>query len=158
MEGLKWVPCENYTQIEKLMEQGSKIRMTASTNMNASSSRSHMVITIQLKQVGSSSVGQDPSDRVGVVPKNLFKVGQWAKVTASSHRGSRTGRAEGLAPPAHPQPSSSFLMAESSYCQPILGVPTGHGWLFSSTKFYTLRNEFEAKLIKESLVKTVTVV
>ncbi|ERE73568.1 kinesin-like protein KIF13A [Cricetulus griseus] len=51
VEGLKWVPCENYTQIEKLMEQGSKIRMTASTNMNASSSRSHMVITIQLKQV-----------------------------------------------------------------------------------------------------------
>ncbi|XP_051042366.1 kinesin-like protein KIF28 [Phodopus roborovskii] len=51
VEGLKWVPCENYAQIEKLMEQGSKIRMTASTNMNASSSRSHMVITIRLKQV-----------------------------------------------------------------------------------------------------------
>ncbi|OBS67117.1 hypothetical protein A6R68_04349, partial [Neotoma lepida] len=51
VEGLKWVPCENYAQIEKLMEQGSKIRMTASTNMNASSSRSHMVITIQFKQI-----------------------------------------------------------------------------------------------------------
>ncbi|XP_005349033.1 kinesin-like protein KIF28P [Microtus ochrogaster] len=51
VEGLKWVPCENYAQIEKLMEQASKTRMTASTNMNASSSRSHMVITIQLKQV-----------------------------------------------------------------------------------------------------------
>ncbi|KAL1769935.1 kinesin KIF28P [Sigmodon hispidus] len=51
VEGLKWVPCENYAQIEKLMAQGSKIRMTASTNMNASSSRSHMVITIQFKQV-----------------------------------------------------------------------------------------------------------
>uniref|UniRef100_A0A8C8TK50 Kinesin-like protein KIF28 n=1 Tax=Peromyscus maniculatus bairdii TaxID=230844 RepID=A0A8C8TK50_PERMB len=51
VEGLKWVPCENYAQIEKLMEQGSKIRMTASTSMNASSSRSHMVITIQFKQI-----------------------------------------------------------------------------------------------------------
>ncbi|KAK7815295.1 hypothetical protein U0070_019139 [Myodes glareolus] len=51
VEGLKWVPCENYAQIEKLMEQASKTRMTASTNMNASSSRSHMVITIQFKQV-----------------------------------------------------------------------------------------------------------
>ncbi|XP_051003949.1 kinesin-like protein KIF28 [Acomys russatus] len=51
VEGLKWVPCENYAQIEKLMEQGSKIRMTASTNMNANSSRSHMLITIQFKQV-----------------------------------------------------------------------------------------------------------
>lgn len=51
MEGLKSVPCENYAQIERLMEQGTKIRTTASTNMNVSSSRSHMVITIQFKQV-----------------------------------------------------------------------------------------------------------
>uniref|UniRef100_A0A8C6R459 Kinesin family member 28 n=1 Tax=Nannospalax galili TaxID=1026970 RepID=A0A8C6R459_NANGA len=51
VEGLKSVPCENYAQIEKLMEQGTKIRTTATTNMNVSSSRSHMVITIQFKQV-----------------------------------------------------------------------------------------------------------
>uniref|UniRef100_A0A8C6FFR4 Kinesin-like protein n=1 Tax=Moschus moschiferus TaxID=68415 RepID=A0A8C6FFR4_MOSMO len=51
VDGLKSVPCENYAQIERLMEQGAKIRTTASTNMNASSSRSHMVITIQFKQV-----------------------------------------------------------------------------------------------------------
>ncbi|KFO25470.1 Kinesin-related protein 1 [Fukomys damarensis] len=51
VEGLKSVPCKNYAQIEKLMEQGTRIRTTASTNMNASSSRSHMVTTIQFKQV-----------------------------------------------------------------------------------------------------------
>lgn len=51
VDGLTSVPCENYTQIERLMDQGTKIRTTASTNMNASSSRSHMVITIQFKQV-----------------------------------------------------------------------------------------------------------
>ncbi|XP_045392909.1 kinesin-like protein KIF28P [Lemur catta] len=51
VEGLTSVPCENYAQIERLMEQGTKIRTTASTNMNASSSRSHVVITIQFKQV-----------------------------------------------------------------------------------------------------------
>uniref|UniRef100_A0A286XRU6 Kinesin-like protein n=1 Tax=Cavia porcellus TaxID=10141 RepID=A0A286XRU6_CAVPO len=51
VEGLTSVPCENYAQIEKLMEQGTRIRTTASTNMNASSSRSHMVTTIQFKQV-----------------------------------------------------------------------------------------------------------
>ncbi|XP_011359174.1 kinesin-like protein KIF28P [Pteropus vampyrus] len=50
VEGLTSVPCENYAQIERLMEQGTKIRTTASTSMNASSSRSHMVITIQFKQ------------------------------------------------------------------------------------------------------------
>uniref|UniRef100_A0A9L0I5T1 Kinesin-like protein n=1 Tax=Equus asinus TaxID=9793 RepID=A0A9L0I5T1_EQUAS len=51
VDGLKSVPCENYAQIERLMEQGTRLRTTASTNMNASSSRSHMVITIQFKQV-----------------------------------------------------------------------------------------------------------
>ncbi|XP_062066818.1 kinesin-like protein KIF28 [Lepus europaeus] len=51
VEGLKSVPCESYAQIERLMEQGTKIRTTASTTMNASSSRSHMLITIQFKQV-----------------------------------------------------------------------------------------------------------
>ncbi|XP_023565958.1 kinesin-like protein KIF28P [Octodon degus] len=51
VEGLKSVPCANYAQIEKLMEQGARIRTTASTNMNASSSRSHMVTTIRFKQI-----------------------------------------------------------------------------------------------------------
>ncbi|KAM9612979.1 LOW QUALITY PROTEIN: kinesin-like protein KIF28P [Trichechus inunguis] len=51
VDGLKSAPCESYAQIERLMEQGTKIRTTASTNMNASSSLSHMVITIQFKQI-----------------------------------------------------------------------------------------------------------
>ncbi|XP_053158462.1 kinesin-like protein KIF28 isoform X1 [Hemicordylus capensis] len=51
VDGLKLVPCDSYAQIERLMEQGTKIRTTASTIMNATSSRSHMVITIQFKQI-----------------------------------------------------------------------------------------------------------
>ncbi|XP_073401192.1 kinesin-like protein KIF28 [Dendrobates tinctorius] len=51
VDGLKRVPCESYAQIEKLMEQGKKTRTTASTSMNSSSSRSHMVITIRFKQL-----------------------------------------------------------------------------------------------------------
>ncbi|KAM5237704.1 LOW QUALITY PROTEIN: kinesin-like protein KIF28P [Ctenodactylus gundi] len=51
VEGLKSVPCENYAQMERLMEQGARTRTTASTSVNASSSRSHMVATIQFKQV-----------------------------------------------------------------------------------------------------------
>ncbi|KAM4770961.1 kinesin-like protein KIF28 [Rhinophrynus dorsalis] len=51
VDGLKLVPCESYAQIERLMEQGKKIRTTATTSMNSSSSRSHMVITIQFKQI-----------------------------------------------------------------------------------------------------------
>ncbi|KAM5164707.1 kinesin-like protein KIF28P [Mantella aurantiaca] len=51
VDGLKLVPCESYVQIERLMEQGKKTRTTASTSMNSSSSRSHMVITIHFKQI-----------------------------------------------------------------------------------------------------------
>lgn len=34
------------------MEQGTRTRTTAATHMNANSSRSHMLIILQLKQVG----------------------------------------------------------------------------------------------------------
>lgn len=66
VDGLKSVPCENYAQIERLMEQGAKIRTTASTNMNASSSRSHMIITIQFKQVRFSWMPISPPLTEGV--------------------------------------------------------------------------------------------
>ncbi|KAL7987513.1 hypothetical protein Chor_006432 [Crotalus horridus] len=51
VDSLKLVPCDSYAQIERLMEQGTKIRTTASTSMNTTSSRSHMVITIHFKQI-----------------------------------------------------------------------------------------------------------
>ncbi|XP_078413744.1 kinesin-like protein KIF28 [Cetorhinus maximus] len=47
----KSVPCESYEQVEQLMKEGNKKRITASTNINTTSSRSHMIITIQFKQV-----------------------------------------------------------------------------------------------------------
>ncbi|MBN3296433.1 KIF28 protein, partial [Amia calva] len=51
VEGLRTVPCESYAQIEQLMEQGTRSRTTASTNTNSCSSRSHMLLTVQLKQI-----------------------------------------------------------------------------------------------------------
>ncbi|XP_064623097.1 kinesin-like protein KIF28P [Lineus longissimus] len=58
VDGLKIVPVRNYKDIEKMMEQGNVNRTTASTNMNATSSRSHMVITIRFKQVFLNDFGQ----------------------------------------------------------------------------------------------------
>ncbi|KAK3092350.1 hypothetical protein FSP39_001728 [Pinctada imbricata] len=58
VEGLKQVPVRDYNEIEKLMEQGTVNRTTASTNMNATSSRSHMVITIRFAQVFKNADGQ----------------------------------------------------------------------------------------------------
>ncbi|XP_055495265.1 kinesin-like protein KIF28P [Leucoraja erinacea] len=51
VEDMKSVPCENYEQIEQLMKEGTRKRSTTSTNVNMTSSRSHMIITVQFKQV-----------------------------------------------------------------------------------------------------------
>ncbi|KAM6207404.1 kinesin-like protein KIF28P [Sarcoramphus papa] len=49
--GLKLVPCDIYARIESLMEEGTKMRTRAMTTMNATSSRSHVVITTQFQQI-----------------------------------------------------------------------------------------------------------
>ncbi|XP_076100625.1 kinesin-like protein KIF28 isoform X4 [Mytilus galloprovincialis] len=59
VEGLRLVPVRNYKEIENLMEQGTVNRTTASTNMNATSSRSHMVITIRFAQVFQTDGGSN---------------------------------------------------------------------------------------------------
>ncbi|XP_030580685.1 kinesin-like protein KIF28P [Archocentrus centrarchus] len=51
VEGLRTVPCESAAQVEQLMEQGTRTRTTAATHMNANSSRSHMLVILQLKQI-----------------------------------------------------------------------------------------------------------
>ena len=42
----------NYEEIRHLMDKGSELRATASTNMNDVSSRSHAIFTIVFTQVG----------------------------------------------------------------------------------------------------------
>ncbi|XP_070685702.1 kinesin-like protein KIF28P [Pempheris klunzingeri] len=51
VEGLRTIPCESAPQVAQLMEQGTRTRTTAATHMNANSSRSHMLIILQLKQI-----------------------------------------------------------------------------------------------------------
>eukprot|EP00041_Stephanoeca_diplocostata_P037451 m.1418900 g.1418900 ORF g.1418900 m.1418900 type:complete len:1551 (-) comp25038_c0_seq31:1267-5919(-) len=50
VENLKVYPALNYNDIEGYMTLGGKYRATASTNMNATSSRSHAVFTIHITQ------------------------------------------------------------------------------------------------------------
>ncbi|KAL6477242.1 hypothetical protein MHYP_G00130770 [Metynnis hypsauchen] len=51
VEGLRRVPSDSAAQVEQLMEQGTRTRTTAATHMNSNSSRSHMLIILQLKQI-----------------------------------------------------------------------------------------------------------
>jgi hypothetical protein len=55
VEGLAKVPVTSYTDIEVRMSHGTRLRTTAATNMNKTSSRSHMILTLSLKQVCFSS-------------------------------------------------------------------------------------------------------
>ncbi len=56
--GLSQVPVRDYAEVQRRIEQGTLTRTTASTKMNETSSRSHMVITIKFKQVFLNSAGQ----------------------------------------------------------------------------------------------------
>ncbi|KAL8592992.1 hypothetical protein ACOMHN_017922 [Nucella lapillus] len=51
VDGLKRVPVGSYKEIEQRMEQGTSHRTVASTNMNATSSRAHTVVTITFDQI-----------------------------------------------------------------------------------------------------------
>jgi kinesin family protein 1 len=48
VEDLSKLVVQSYKDIEDLMDEGNKARTVASTNMNATSSRSHAVFTILL--------------------------------------------------------------------------------------------------------------
>ncbi|XP_052816368.1 kinesin-like protein KIF28 isoform X3 [Mya arenaria] len=58
VEGLKKVPVGSYSEIEKRMEQGTQSRTVASTNMNATSSRAHTVVTIIFDQIIKTDNGE----------------------------------------------------------------------------------------------------
>lgn len=70
VEGLRRVPCDSAARVEQLMEQGTRTRTTAATHMNANSSRSHMLIIAQLKQVSLTGAGFEL--RVSSIPKVLL--------------------------------------------------------------------------------------
>ena len=58
-EGLSEVPVSSYEEIEKKMEEGTTNRTVASTNMNATSSRAHTIITITYAQKYKNAAGED---------------------------------------------------------------------------------------------------
>ncbi len=51
VEGLSKIAVNNYAMISALIERGNGLRATASTNMNARSSRSHAILTLYFTQI-----------------------------------------------------------------------------------------------------------
>lgn len=84
-EGLKTMQVGSYGDIEKLMQMGNTLRTVAQTNMNATSSRSHSVLTILLTQTRIDEASMSASDMTSKI--NLIDL-------AGSERQDKTG-AEG---------------------------------------------------------------
>lgn len=88
--GLTEAPCREMADVKKLMDFGTKRRVTAATNMNSSSSRSHAVFTIRAQRL------QGPKPAVGK-PDNRKSLSSKVNLVdlAGSERLAKTG-AEGM--------------------------------------------------------------
>jgi hypothetical protein len=63
VQGLTDSPVKSFTDIERIMELGDQNRTTAATKMNQTSSRSHAVFTITLKQIQHSLTNDETIER-----------------------------------------------------------------------------------------------
>lgn len=85
VEGLSQILVEDYKSIKKLIDQGNKERATASTLMNARSSRSHAILTIYFTQlIDEPSIGKT---REIVSKVNLVDLAGSERVEASGVTG-----------------------------------------------------------------------
>jgi hypothetical protein len=85
VEGLSKHQVDCYNAIDMKMEQGQNNRTIGSTNMNATSSRAHTVITIEFKQV--EVVGGRPQEKSSVI--NLVDLAGSEKSGATGATGER---------------------------------------------------------------------
>ncbi|XP_022782679.1 kinesin-like protein KIF28P [Stylophora pistillata] len=58
VESLVSVPVKDYPDIESRIEEGTRNRTVAATNMNATSSRAHTIVAITFSQKGANAAGQ----------------------------------------------------------------------------------------------------
>ncbi|KAF2703373.1 kinesin-domain-containing protein [Pleomassaria siparia CBS 279.74] len=63
VQNLTEAPVRNYADVERLMKVGDMSRTTAATKMNDTSSRSHAVFTIRLKQITHSLLSDETIER-----------------------------------------------------------------------------------------------
>lgn len=57
VDGLSVVPVANFREIEEQMDEGTKRRTIAATNMNATSSRAHTIVTVNFQQKANNASG-----------------------------------------------------------------------------------------------------
>eukprot|EP00747_Dinoflagellata_sp_TGD_P066318 gnl/TRDRNA2_/TRDRNA2_154749_c0_seq1.p1 gnl/TRDRNA2_/TRDRNA2_154749_c0~~gnl/TRDRNA2_/TRDRNA2_154749_c0_seq1.p1 ORF type:complete len:1034 (-),score=214.84 gnl/TRDRNA2_/TRDRNA2_154749_c0_seq1:274-3291(-) len=87
--GLVSTPCPQQSDVQRLMDFGTKKRVTSSTNMNATSSRSHAVFTIKVQRLFGPMPGAGQKDeRRGTTAKiNLVDLAGSERVAKSQSEG-----------------------------------------------------------------------
>lgn len=77
MEGLRNAPVNSYKQIESKIDEGTRNRTLAATNMNATSSRAHTIVQIQFAQKGEKNSNGEQTTKTSLI--NLVDLaGRWA--------------------------------------------------------------------------------
>ena len=84
-------PVKNYAEIMRLMRQGDSSRTTASTKMNDTSSRSHAVFTIMLKQIHHDLASDETTERVARIRLVDLAGSERAKATEATGARLREG-------------------------------------------------------------------
>ncbi|CAF0816111.1 unnamed protein product [Adineta ricciae] len=97
-QGLRIVPVGNYTDIERRISEGTQNRTIAATNMNATSSRAHTVVTIYFDQFINGTHGETKKtsaiNLVDLAGKGRFQLGissEYALLFQGSERAASTG-------------------------------------------------------------------
>lgn len=70
VDGLAMLPVGDYKQIDRLMEEGTKARTVAATQMNATSSRAHTIFTIILTQTVTNKQTMKVGDKLDISPEH----------------------------------------------------------------------------------------
>lgn len=84
-------PVRNYQDIVRLMKMGDSTRTTASTKMNDTSSRSHAVFTIMLKQIQADPMTDETTERTARIRLVDLAGSERAKATEASGQRLREG-------------------------------------------------------------------
>lgn len=87
VDGLALLPVRDFAHIDHLMEEGTKARTVASTQMNATSSRAHTIFTIILTQTTTNAATMKVMDKVSKV--NLVDLAGSERATSTGAQGDR---------------------------------------------------------------------
>ena len=86
VDGLNVVPVSSFEEIEEQMDEGIKRRTIAATNMNATSSRAHTIVTVNFTQKANNSSGTSMTKSSSI---NLVDLAGSERAEATGARGDR---------------------------------------------------------------------